>query len=457
MRLTTQVSIIQLLVIILLHLGSQVRANKPISFHDSLSRPNVIVIMADDLGYETITANGGRSYDTPEIDKMAAEGMRFEHCYAQPLCTPSRVKIMTGIYNVRNYLEFGILDTGQTTFAHLFKSAGYATCIVGKWQLGRDPKSPQKAGFEEHCLWQVSKGRVDDQGRDTRFAKPVLETNGTLKTYANDDYGPEIVSQYGLDFIERQVAQNQPFLLYYPMILTHCPFSPTPLSPEWMEDDTTINQYKGYAHYFEDMMAYTDQIIGEIHRKLTDLGIAENTLVLFTGDNGTDVPVVTNMANRQVAGAKGRSTDAGTRVPLIVKWPDRIPAGKVCNDLVDFSDVLPTICEAAGIEVSSSLEIDGVSFLPQLQGEKGNPRKWIYNWYSRSGQEEKARVFARNHRYKLYQTGEFYEVPKDYLEENPLEVDRLSGAAKEAYDVLLSVHGQYKGRRLEKIDLSKKR
>lgn len=417
----------------------------------SLERPNIIIVMADDLGYETITSNGGKSYQTLEIDRMAAAGIRFEHCYAQPLCTPSRVKIMTGIYNVRNYVRFGILHESQTTFAHLFKKAGYATCIVGKWQLGKDPMSPRRAGFNEHCLWQVREGRVDSTGRDTRFSQPVLETNGVVKTYAREDFGPQIVSEYGLDFIERTHRDGKPFLLYYPMILTHCPFSPTPDSPEWIKDDTTVMTYKGQAHYFEDMMAYTDKIMGRINRKLEDLGIKNNTLLLFTGDNGTDVPIVSILNERKVAGAKGQSTDAGTRVPLIVQWPEVVEPGLVAEDLIDFSDVLPTICEAAQIGVPDSLDIDGRSFLPQLRGESGRPRDWIYNWYSRNGEVEKASVFARNRRYKLYDSGAFFEIPEDYLENNPLDVETLDPEMKEVYEMLSGVLEDYGKRRLEDI------
>lgn len=412
--------------------------------------------MADDLGYETIGAYGGSSYETPEIDRMASNGMRFDHCYAQPLCTPSRVKLMTGIYNVRNYIRFGLLDKSQTTFAHLFKKAGYNTCIIGKWQLGKDQGSPQSAGFDTHCLWQVREGRVDSTGRDTRYSKPVLEVDGNLITHADTDYGPEIVSGYGLDFIEKSHQDGKPFLLYYPMILTHCPFSPTPDSPEWVKDDTTILTYKGQAHYFEDMVVEMDKIVGKINRKLEELGIAKNTLVIFTGDNGTDEPIVSLVNGIEIAGAKGQSTDAGTRVPLIIQWPKVIKANSISTDLIDFSDFLPTICEAANIEVLDSLDIDGRSFLPQLLGEKGHPREWLYNWYSRSGEVSEARVFARNHRYKLYESGEFYEIPKDYNELNSLEFEKLDADTKVVYQMLTDVLDHYGERRLDKIPNSKK-
>src|SRR5262245_42350572 len=116
------------------------------------TRPNVILIMGDDLGYETIGANGGTSYKTPHLDKLAAGGVRFEHCYVQPLCTPTRVQLMTGIYNVRNYINFGVMDPKAVTFANLFQRAGYATAMTGKWQLGKDPTLPKTFGFDEYCL-----------------------------------------------------------------------------------------------------------------------------------------------------------------------------------------------------------------------------------------------------------------------------------------------------------------
>jgi len=188
------------------------------------SRPNVVLIMVDDFGYECVAANGGTSYRTPNLDKLAAGGMRFEQCHVQPLCTPTRVQLMTGLYNVRNYTHFGHLDRGQTTFAHLFKRAGYATCIVGKWQLGRDMSLPGHFGFESSCLWQLSR-------RPPRYANPGLEIDGREVDFSQGEYGPDVVNTYALDYIARH--KDQPFFLYYPMMLTHSPFQPTPDSPDW--------------------------------------------------------------------------------------------------------------------------------------------------------------------------------------------------------------------------------
>ena len=187
-------------------------------------RPNLILILADDLGYETLGANGGTSYPTPALDQLAATGVRFTHGYAQPLCTPSRVQVMTGLSNARNYVRFGIMDPQAVTFAHLLKRAGYATCITGKWQLGRDVELPRKLGFDEYCLRQYTR-------RPPRYANPGLEINGVEKDFSRGEYGPDLINDYALDFIARH--KDVPFFLYYPMILTHPPYQPTPDSRTW--------------------------------------------------------------------------------------------------------------------------------------------------------------------------------------------------------------------------------
>lgn len=404
-------------------------------------QPNIILIMADDLGYECIGANGGTSYKTPILDKLAGSGVRFEHCHSQPLCTPSRVKIMTGIYNVRNYVRFGLLDTSQTTFAHVLKEAGYATCVVGKWQLEGGLGGPGHFGFDEYCLWQLTR-------RPGRYPNPGLEINGKQVDYTEGEYGPDVVSDFACDFIRRN--KDKPFLIYYPMILTHCPFEPTPDSPDWDPKSKGSKTYKGDAKYFGDMVTYMDKIIGKLIDKLEELGLRENTLVLFTGDNGTDKPVTSMMGGREVVAGKGQTSDAGTRVPFIANWPGVIAEGKVCRDIVDFSDFLPTLCECAGVPVPPRLNIDGRSFMPQLRGKKGDPREWIYCWYSRNG-GPKGREFARNQRYKLYRTGEFYDIDNDVLENNALKQGKLDIEATKARKMLQSALVQYKNARPEKF------
>lgn len=402
------------------------------------AQPNIVLIMADDFGYECVGANGSTSYQTPVLDRMAKEGIRFEHCYSQPICTPSRVKLMTGIYNVRNYAEFGLLERYQRTFSHLLRDAGYATCIVGKWQLGRDKGWPDHFGFDEHCLWQLLR-------RPSRYASPGMEVNGVPIDYPGE-YGPDIATNYACDFIQRH--RDRPFLLYYPMIITHCPFEPTPDSKDWDPTSKGSPTYKGKEKYFGDMVTYMDKLIGKILHQLEESGVRDNTLVIFTGDNGTDTPVVSKLGDRLVAGAKGTTTDAGCRVPLIVQWKSKLAEGRVSQDLIDFSDFLPTICAAANVTVPDQPAIDGRSFLPQLLGEPGNPRDWIYVWYARNG-GPKGREFTRNQRYKLYRTGEFYDIPNDYLEKQPLLSEGLSDEQKRVRAMLQAALDQYTDARPE--------
>src|SRR5687767_12974418 len=296
--------------------------------------PNVILIMADDFGYECVTANGGQSYQTPNLDRLAATGMRFEQCHVQPLCTPTRVQLMTGLYNVRNYIEFGAMDPKATTFAHRLKSAGYATAVCGKWQIGLEPDSPQKFGFDEAFLWWHMR-------RASRYANPGFEHNGVARDFKGD-YGPKVVNDFAIDFITRK--KDGPFFLYYPMMLTHGPFQPTPDSAEWNAGSDGRDRQN--VKHFAEMTAYMDKMIGELVAKLDALGLRDNTLLLFLGDNGTGGEVVSQFKGQSYPGGKGRSNARGTHVPLIANWPGSISAGKVNEDLIASTDFLPTICAA---------------------------------------------------------------------------------------------------------------
>lgn len=417
----------------------------PISSTDSAvaeERPNLILIMADDLGYETIGANGGTSYRTPVLDALAATGARFTQCHVQPLCTPTRVQLMTGQYNVRNYIRFGMLDQRALTFGNLLKQAGYSTCIAGKWQLGQGVDLPQQFGFDEACLWQHTR-------RPPRYANPGLEINGVKKDYTNGEYGPDLVNDYAIDFISRK--QNEPFFLYYPMMLTHAPYQPTPDSSSW--DPKLIGEKeKQNPKHFGEMVEYTDKLIGKLVARLDSLGLREKTLIIFLGDNGTGKGTRSQMGDRVVIGGKGTTTAAGMHVPLIVNWPGKL-SPKVSDALVDSTDFLPTLLDAAGVESPTDLTLDGHSFLPQLREDIASPRQWIYSWYSpRQGNDRKVREFAFDQKFKLYRTGEFFDLSQDVSEKQPLKLESLSGEAANAAKRLQTALDQFNSARPAELD-----
>ena len=407
--------------------------------------PNIVMILADDLGFECINSYGGTSYDTPNLTQLAQTGMQFENCHSQPICTPSRVKLMTGKSNKKNHVKFGYLNPKETTFSQLLRKKGYATMIAGKWQLGNNASLPDYFGFDEHILWQLTTSGRDSLGWDKRYVNPVLEINGKVYEKNEGKYSTDLVVDYINDFIKRK--KDQPFLVYYPMILTHCPFDPTPHSEDWDPTDMGSKTYKGNAKYFGDMVSYLDFSVGRIVKQLDQLGLRENTIILFTGDNGTDTPVVSMMDNLAVEGGKGKTTDNGTHVPLIVNWKGVIKPNESTEALVDFSDFFPTICEAAGITVDSGLDLDGVSFYSQLIGKEGPKRNWIHTWYNRDGGSNPMSAtseWVRNANYKLYVGNKFYNIKKDPGEKNMIPTNALTDYEKTIRKEFIGVLDSYK-------------
>lgn len=376
------------------------------------SHTNVVLIMADDFGYECVRANGGESYDTPHLDRLAAEGIRFTRCHVQPLCTPTRLELMTGLSNVRNYHDFGVLPESQQTFAHLFRAAGYATGICGKWQLGQRSGLPDHFGFDEALLWQHTR-------RPPRYANPGLERNNVEEDYSHGEYGPDLISEFACDFISRH--RSEPFLLYYPMILTHDPFQPTPESPDWVPTAQGERVHRHERH-FGEMVAYADAMVGRVIATLEREGLSENTLVIFLGDNGTHRSITSRFQGEDYVGGKGLTKQSGTHVPLIVRWPRVIKQPRICDDLVSTVDFLPTITAAASIDAFD--DTDGISFLPQLRGDPGTPRPWIYSWYSPRIPAKGPRPISESvfdGRFKRYRSGELYDCVEDPDEERPLD------------------------------------
>ena len=394
-------------------------------------RPNVILMMADDLGYETLSANGGTPYKTPHLDKLAANGLRFTNCVSQPVCTPTRVKIMTGRYNFRNYKTFGILDPREKTFGHVMRDAGYKTCIVGKWQLGQDRKLPGHFGFDEYCLWWL-------ENKSTRYGNVgELIQNGKVLPGGKGEYGPDVVSGFMLDFISRN--KDAPFFCYYPMILTHSPFVPTP--------DTDKDAPKGSnLDLMVDMVAYTDKIVGRVVAHLDKLGLRENTVILYTGDNGTHRAIVgAKVGKRDWPGAKGSNmSEMGMRVPLVVNYPAGGVSNQVLDDPIDFSDMLPTLAELGGAELPEGVTIDGHSFAGRLTGRKDyKPREWAYvSYYGKS--RGTATHFARDTRYKLYEGNYLYDFHKDPAHAKPIDPASADPGARTARKKLSAVLEQMK-------------
>lgn len=409
------------------------------------SPPNILLMLADDLGYEALGCYGGASYQTSNLDRLASTGVRFTHAYSLPLCTPTRTQLLTGKYTFRNWRAFGVLDPAERTLGHWMQQAGYRTAIAGKWQLfSYNPPEyepewrgkgmlPEQSGFDEFSLWHAH----HTETKGSRYADPVIYENGRYRDDTRGKYGPDLFCDFLCRFLERNA--RRPFFALYSMVLTHGPFEPTPSSPEWRTGD----RFAANPRFFTDMVRYMDLEIGRLVECLEALGLRERTLILFTSDNGSPREITSQLGARSIRGGKGLPTDAGTRVPLIANWKGTASEGRVLDDLIDSTDFLPTLFEAAGAGLPLGVTLDGRSFLPRLLGERGNPREWLFFHHDpRPGwDKERYRLerWARDRRFKLYEDGRFYDVERDPDEQRPLGPENLAPAARQARERLAQV------------------
>jgi arylsulfatase A len=380
--------------------------------------PNVVLILADDLGVEAVRSYGSE-IDTPHLSALAAAGMQIENAHAMPICTPSRVRILTGRDSGRNFRDFGHLDEQETTVAKLLRSRGYRTLLAGKWQLGRGldrrmvGASPAAAGFDEHLAWQIL-----DEDVGSRYWGPTLWRNGVLETVEDRVFGPDLVNDAVMDFIGRH--RDKPFFVFYSMLLPHDPFVLTPEMPGPADRNKR----------FVGMVSYLDRLVGTLVDRLEALGLKENTLIVFTADNGTHPSITTRRHGQPTRGGKGRTTDAGTLVPFIVAGPGVAKPGTRSAALVDIADILPTLADVTG-SPSPSVDLDGVSLVPLMAGQRTAVRNAIYQAY-RPSSFDPYTIFAFDARWKLYADGRFFDRLTDPLERTPLKLEALDDEAAQA-------------------------
>lgn len=398
-------------------------------------KPNIIFIMVDDLGKEWVSCYGGEEMETPHIDALAAGGMRFENAYSMPQCTPTRATLLTGQYPWRhgwvNHWDVPRWGAGchfdwrrNASFGRVMKSAGYVTAAAGKWQINDfrvTPDAMVKHGFDEYCMWTGYE--TGNRASAERYWDPYIHTKEGSRTYKGQ-FGEDVFCDFLIDFMKRN--KSEPMLLYYPMCLTHGPLTTTPLERD----------VKGKNDMFKAMVRYTDLILGKIVKALDDLKIRDNTIVIWTTDNGTGGGLSAQMMGRTVRGGKGKVSENGICEPFIVNCPRLVPSGAVTDALTDFSDMLPTFAELGGAKLPKGRVVDGRSIASLILGRaKDSDREWIMALGSQSARlNEAGRVVGMNEykerairdkRYKLVvgtdrKSQGFYDLKRD-----PGEADNL--------------------------------
>ena len=351
--------------------------------------PNVVFILADDLGIGNLSCYGSDNYQTPNLDKLASTGTRYTRAFTASLCGPSRAMIMSGRYAFRNgstNQDACIrMDPSEIVLPKIFKSVGYATSAIGKW--GQLPGSPGDHGFDDYLRFNGSGVYWNKQeGKPEPYS-----VNGKEKKLVDKEYMPDVMNDQAIGFIRRN--QNNPFFLYYSLSHVHGEIQPTPDSAPDSKD------------LFKDNLLYMDKLVGKLVAELESLKLRENTLIIFIGDNGTakGQSSLSTIGGLSLSGMKGSMLECGGLVPLIANWPGRTPAGKVSDDLIDSSDFVVTFAELTGGKLPEKTKFDGQSFAAQLHGKSGEPREWVFNQLA-------SMWYVRDSSYKLNQLGELYDM-----------------------------------------------
>lgn len=381
-------------------------------------KPNIIFILADDLGIGNISCYGSDQFKTPNIDKLASTGMRFTHGYTAPLCGPSRALILTGRQPFRtgttNQDRVGKLEPSkEICLPSVLKTAGYTSLMVGKWS--QFPLQPSDFGFDEYMRFQASGKYWNTQPSNKSYIK-----NGETVPLMDGEYLPDLMHNQVVDFMSKN--KNNPFFAYYSMSHIHGEILPTPDSKPDSKD------------LYTDNINYMDKLVGKLVKALDSLKMRQNTIIVFMGDNGTAAEGASRatVQGKKLSGKKGDMLEGGSLVPWIVNWKGGGPSGKVIDDLVDATDWMPTFAALTGAKLPENVILDGKSFAPQLKGEKGIPREWIFmelgnQWY------------VREENWKLNRANELFDMRNAPFEEILVPADSKDVLAVSARQRLSSV------------------
>ena len=398
------------------------------------SKPNIIYILADDLVFAELGCNGGDAYKTPNIDALAAGGVRFTHFYTAPLCGPSRSLILTGRYAFRTGATnqdacANLVRTGakaEVMIPTLLKKAGYATAMIGKWGQLSPSGSPAEWGFDydlhfkgSGIYWNstVVKGMTPDGA--VRGNPDPYTLNGKTLKLGDKQYMPDLLHRHVVDFLEAN--QKQPFFLYYSMSHVHGEILPTPDS---VPGKAGAKGEERAAELYRDNVVYMDKLIGKLLTELDRLKLRDNTLIVFMGDNGTAKAQSdrATIGGKRLEGEKGSMKEGGGLVPFFINWRGVASVGKVNSNVADASDLLPTFAEVAGVPVPTDRVMDGKSLVPYMKGETTVLRPWVYNqlgpnWY------------VREAGWKLNQAGELYDMKNAPFSETLVPAESKDPAA----------------------------
>ncbi len=447
----------------------------------SKRKPNILLILVDDLGERSLSCFGSTA-PTPNMDRLAREGMVFRNAHAAPMCAPTRDEMFTGLSRARFK---GRPDAETSFFTNHLQTCGYATGMAGKWFVG-SVFDPPLRGFDEACtmvngyrhwapdimVWgsggmfrELNQPKV--QGRLNEWEIPHDTTERHHATRLPDRYGEDVAVDFLCDFMERR--KEEPFFAYYSSKLTHVPQAPNPdgdpqaieayrkafagiydRNLQGLEEAARKNaegkSIRGASRdtYRNQGIAYIDKMVGRLIDKLNSLGLSRDTVVLVTSDNGNSALDPLPEGAERLPGRKGDCREGGTRVPLIVCRPGKIKAGSNCDDLVHVQDFLPTFLDIAGGKATSGQICDGRSFMPQMLGREGSPREWFVGygahpsiWLKRVAEEigkpdleAYKLIWVQGHKYKLYNDGRFYNIADDLAEEHRIRASAGSAEAE---------------------------